>query len=157
MNFEWPVRLSSFQRPHWLQSVSIFFKFAHLGLLLHLLCYLHLLLTFFSLYSYVIKINLVVVPTVWSLINLVTQASLMILPPMPETQYTVLVYFERDKITWITVSVWSTYLRNRLFGSLSNHDERKNNGGRLAKQQLYITFETARTHISFQFCFVENW
>ena len=43
------VSLTSFQNPQ-LQSVTIFFKFVHLCLLLYLLCYLYLLLTFWLLF-----------------------------------------------------------------------------------------------------------
>ena len=39
------VRLIIFQKPH-LQSVLIFFKFVHLILLVHLLCYLYILFLF---------------------------------------------------------------------------------------------------------------
>ena len=50
MNFENLLRYNKFSKTQsvsfFVQSVSIFFKFVHLGLLLYLLCYLYLLLNF---------------------------------------------------------------------------------------------------------------
>ena len=46
-NFEKTVKLISFQNPE-LQSVSIFLNFVHPSLLLHLPCYLYLLLMFWG-------------------------------------------------------------------------------------------------------------
>ena len=65
-----PARLTSLQKTR-LQSVSIFFKFVYLFLLLYLLCYPYILSTFCA--DVFVSLNLVAVSTVWILKNFVTQ------------------------------------------------------------------------------------
>ena len=65
------VRLISFQNPE-LQSVSIFLNFVHPSLLLHLPCYLYLLLMFWGV-IFNVSLNLVAFLTVWIFINFVLQ------------------------------------------------------------------------------------